>query len=71
MNAQTVIEAARRLRSLGWVWIEAYPELHEDYVLTRGWWVLPTAGDVREMRRGDPAPLWVAVQIVEELYLSL
>lgn len=48
MNLNTC-QAAQVLRSLGWKFIDC-----DSYTLRTGWWTLPGASDVREMRRGDP-----------------
>jgi len=62
MTAQRAIDI---LREHGWKFID-----DERATLRKGWWVLPTAGDARSMRRGDPQPYAQAAVDTAELYVE-
>lgn len=58
-------DAEEYLRHHGWEFID-----HDGRTERTGWWVLPSATDVRGMRRGDPKPYLQSAVTTVELYTT-
>ena len=58
-------QAAQSLKSRGWKFVDC-----DSRTARTGWWTLPGAGGVREMRRGDPKPYLESATETLRLYVD-